>query len=773
MKKISKLLFIFTALATLAVACKEEEQYEWGPEDVAGCYGVYFPTQEASGSHTYDPTKEPTAEFTVKRTNATGAITVPVKYTESESGIFQVGTLSFADGETETTLKVDFPNSGLGTEYSLSLQIDDPQYASYYNDNAIALDFSVLRVEWKYFLNPKTGEKAVFSITEDWNELEHTCYVKYYEVDGIRTCVTEDSVSPEGYKGFFGTGADKEVKFTWYTGNKNADGKQMVELPVTDVYYHSTYSAMVQAFDYYSYWTVINPQASLSGMSWLDFAKKYNENYPLGYYDGNGGFHFYITYYYMMGVGGWKVMDYSISLLADGFTRVDYSIEAETDYSVDGVLPLVVALGTDVAKVKYAAYEGELTATQIAKKVENISAGIDATEEIIPTEEDYYEDYAKYLIEEDITLPATGTYTIVLASCDENGGVQETTSVVAPYVAAGDTEANAVKIKVGTEATSSRWAEYGYKATNSFAYYVDGQDLTDVHVAAYKTSYYEANEEECNYEIKYEEDPADEDFLAEVNAAGGYSDLFIKLDANTSYTVVVWATNGILDTIVTSEWTTDGLPNEVVKEGTAYAYTKVLNQLLYGTKSVAYAEGLNLEYNPNTKGYEIPSWGNGVTFKFTEKDGKIDVPIQSTGVSTSNYGTFYVMSAKYCDDFFGEGAADYFKYDVTKESSIDANGDYQYYLMYASTAGYAFGVGYETLYVNGKPSDSSVIPTAPSMKPVMSPIKVSAAYASEEIATAGLKIEREPEAVAVKAVKAAPAARQASEKKMNQPIVKF
>ena len=70
-----------------------------------------------------------------------------MSYTESSEGVFQVGTLSFADGQEETTLKVDFPNAEMGTNYSLSLLIDDPQYVSKYADSPVSIDFSVLRVE--------------------------------------------------------------------------------------------------------------------------------------------------------------------------------------------------------------------------------------------------------------------------------------------------------------------------------------------------------------------------------------------------------------------------------------------------------------------------------------------------------------------------------------------------------------------------------------------------------------------------------------------------
>lgn len=93
-------------------------------------------------------------------------------------------------------------------------------------------------------------------------------------------------------------------------------------------------------------------------MSWLDFAKKYNDSYPLSYYDNNGGFHIYIKTYYMLGLGGWTQDAYDIIGLADGFTRVDYSLSLASDYSDEGVTPIYVEAGIDVESLKYAVCVG-------------------------------------------------------------------------------------------------------------------------------------------------------------------------------------------------------------------------------------------------------------------------------------------------------------------------------------------------------------------------------------------------------------------------------
>ena len=64
--------------AALASCQKEAETFTPGDPDVSDCYGVFFPTQDASGSHTYDPDMDKSVDITVARSTSSGAITVPL-----------------------------------------------------------------------------------------------------------------------------------------------------------------------------------------------------------------------------------------------------------------------------------------------------------------------------------------------------------------------------------------------------------------------------------------------------------------------------------------------------------------------------------------------------------------------------------------------------------------------------------------------------------------------------------------------------------------------
>lgn len=593
--KFWKYILTLAVLTFGAVSCVEEAAYVEGEPDLEGCYGVYFPAQEATGSHTFDPSMDRTISFTVARKDSKGEITVPVEVTASTEGVFSVGELKFADGQSETTLTVDFPNAETGVTYSLSLGVTNPQYASKYVDGDSFIDFSVLIVSWEYFLNPKTGEKAKFTFNQTWWGEVHTGYVKYYDVNGVRTCVTEtDPLTYDdgsvGY-GFWGTGAKEgegEITFTWYTNVFDTNGKQAVALPVTDVFENPSYDgAMVKAYDYYTYWTVLNPQAALQGVDFPTFVQKYSGNYPVSIYDGNGGFMFYIEYYYMDGIGGWKIDAYDVELLADGFTRVDYSLKVEDDYTVNGTHPVYFTAGPDVANIKYVASEGELNAVQI----EGVVAGVvDGTAENVAEIKDFVvdEETGEKAAAAGVKFEKSGKYTVVAVAYDAEGNTQNTASVAIDYVAADD-DSYDVSVNVFTEPVPARYEAEGHTAFNSFSFTIyGGTELTDVKMNIFKTADVEkAGVDDVVASVR-SVDSVTEDVLADINTTAGYTTLATGLSDGTSYTVVVWGTNGYQTVTATAEFTTEKNP-EVFKSLGMGLYTEdLIFGLFEGLENVTY-----------------------------------------------------------------------------------------------------------------------------------------------------------------------------------------
>lgn len=580
MKKFSKYIFTLAALAFATTACVQEDVYQKGAADVEGCYGVYFPTQEASGSHTYDPSQATEAEFTVVRLNSEGDITVPVKYTESHPGIFQVGELVFADGQTESTLKVTFPDSENGVDYKLSLSIEDPQYASRYNDGATNLDFSVLRVEWKYFLNPQTNKPANFTFTQKWWEEVHTGKVKYYEVNGVYTCQTV--TDPKQYSngvgyGFWGTAdaeGEGELTFTWYSGCKLDEEETLDAVCVDPSFVYTDSSAGdIYLFDYYHYWTVFNPQAALQGVDFQTFAKKYNAKYPVSYYN-NGTFSLYVYLYASPETGmGAKADTFDVILEAEGFIRTDYSLALKAGQSNKGQLPVQFTAGADVAKVKYAVFEGELYAAGIEK---NAAAIADGTQESV-------EVTAEQLATNNIlniSLDKTGVYTLVAVSCDAEGVAQKSASVSFCYVAADDAVPVVVTAGMGS---ADKYVPAGVNTDTALEYWVYGQDLTAVQMGVFSAQDLAKGTQACLQQVLASK-PVSAEILEKINGEG-YVSVVDKLNPGTEYYLIVVANNGYETKVILSNGAyTTGDPHPVYMEFT----TEDINSELLPASSEGY-----------------------------------------------------------------------------------------------------------------------------------------------------------------------------------------
>lgn len=622
MKKINKFLFVALAsvLFVTLYSCQEDNIVVDpstllingvginGSVDSTATQGVYFPTQEASGAHTFDPTMDKVITVQMARNNAEGAITVPVIVTASEEGIFTVGTASFVDGQTETTFDVEFPNVETAVEYTLKLEVTDPSYAYMYSAYPNFLELSVFCVEWKYFAVDANGKEiyapteegaTTITYTQNWWGETATGKLKYYEVEGVRHCVMLTDLvhyykGPyEGY-GFFGTNDSPETamewEFDWYTKNKNNIGGQFIDLYPCVTCHNSNYDMDVTVIDWRHYWNDVNGNYSFE---FLDFASKYGDpdgNYPVSYYDGNGGFYFFVRSYYMFDYpGGWGVEDWDVVGIADGFIRPDYTLEAETDFSADGVVPVYYEVGNEIVKIKYVAVGGELTARDASKIADAI---VDGTQEGVQTLTDLSEGVLGLTFEE------TGLYTVVLVGYDEKDEAQSNTYVVVNYVAAGDNETYAVNIYVGTEDTPARYEGDGLDAIHSFAYYVVGQDITEAHIAVVENKKYEANTAAYNAAVKAKD--AESDAVVElINATGGYYDVASGLTASTEYVVLVWATNGYLETIATATYTTAEDPETWHALGTGL-YTEDCMTTFYQVENLSYE--VQIEESDRTPG---------------------------------------------------------------------------------------------------------------------------------------------------------------------------
>lgn len=567
MKKIFAILSVAAVALMTVVSCEKEKEapHQPGQPDVANCYGVFFPVQEATGYHIYDPTQDLNATFTIGRTNSQGAITVPVVVEASADNVFEIATISFADGQTETTFDVNMKNVEDGKQYDLHLEVTDPQYASLYAAKTTFMDFSFMRVEMLTLKEPDGVKDAVVTMTVNndflgdfgYEEPSYTVTgtVQYYEVNNVRYAELVPIEHPVWF-------SDATIKFNWYTKVSYTVGEkdvQPIEVPSLYTGYDlpgeevgADVPCPVFAKDYYHYWT--DRGESLG--TFAEFVPKYGASYPLGYYDGNGGFFFNLIYT-IEGTNYWYgYCENSVVAIASGYSRVDYSLELEADYPYEGETPIYIETGLDVENLKYAIYEGELSKIQIENKVAAIIDGSEASTEFSDFEIDE-EEAVKYATLY-VSPEETGLYTLVAVAFDKDKKAQNSAGTVFQYVSAEDEEEYAVDINVFAEDTPARYT--ALTKYDSFAFGVYGSELTEVHLIVTETSKVTAN---VIYALKSDSKYAvNEETLEKINSPGGYYDVISDLDDDTNYTVLVWATNGYEESYAIAQYQTEIFPEQ-------------------------------------------------------------------------------------------------------------------------------------------------------------------------------------------------------------------
>ena len=145
MNKLRYMILAMTAILSFAaISCTPAEEYTPGKSDVEGCFGVYFPTQEASSKIiNLNPADARRVKVTVSRGTADGDITVPFDLTDEE-GIFEVDDIIFEDGQTTTSFYVHFPDAVVGEKYSCTIEVTHPLYVSNYRVYANYITLNVI-----------------------------------------------------------------------------------------------------------------------------------------------------------------------------------------------------------------------------------------------------------------------------------------------------------------------------------------------------------------------------------------------------------------------------------------------------------------------------------------------------------------------------------------------------------------------------------------------------------------------------------------------------
>ena len=332
--------FVYALMAAASVllsSCTQKEEVYNKAEEESG-NGFYFANNEQTS---FILTDKGTLSIPLYRRNATGAATANLQV--SGDALLSIpATVNFASGEKKADIQITYPfddaATGVPYNYVIKVASDTTKYAP------ATLKFSAESPSpWVDFLNPKTGEPALVTFTQDnWGEI-HTGYIHYVELaDGGRYCETYDeegdiSGAYDPGPGFLGQDEDQHLCFYWYPELTDLPGYdasyQGIHFLPLWLYFHSTYGLDVWEMDNYSFFTdqyasYDDPDYAPYPGSFQSFAANNNDKYPSSYYDGNGGFYFFARGRYMLTLGGWSMNTYDIIGIAEGFVRT-------TDYNND------------------------------------------------------------------------------------------------------------------------------------------------------------------------------------------------------------------------------------------------------------------------------------------------------------------------------------------------------------------------------------------------------------------------------------------------------
>lgn len=556
--------FLYTLIATFVFAgCSDDPTYTRGESEADGCYGVYFPSQDNAADLELDPADPTVLTFTAMRTNDTDAITVPVTVTGSEAEIFSASEISFDDGATETTFQVSFPNAEIGTPYSCNIQINDKKYAFIYGEKASGVSFSVTRVKW----NLVTGEggETMGKWRDDIVSSAYGLPGVYAECDRIEFFERDDK---PGYYRIIDTYSPYFLSLLWppYSPEDLEANCQ------------STIN-YIDATDPEKVWFPIQTTGVTcnSGDGPIGFASTVKANFPdrateyfgkmengiITFPKGGLSLQLGSSWYHTAGNSSGL-----LRIMMPGVKAYDYSLALSAGEPADGKVEIAAKLGANVAKVKYAFFEG-VFGDAIAKAN---SAGIDAG--TVESKE----------ITADGTIVAeleeTGKYTIVANTYDEAGELQSYEFLSFGYVKAGDDKP--VVLSVRTELTWEFEAQ-GHTPENSIRGILFGENIESGYMGLFQFSELEGKSSEDLIEIAKTSGKAiTAEEIDKINDTG-LSLLYTGLDGGTDYALLVLANNGYYSKLMYSMITTEGAPDPLQRKYTVDDLYTVDKAVLFKT----------------------------------------------------------------------------------------------------------------------------------------------------------------------------------------------
>ena len=603
MKYVKSIIWSFLAAGLLFSACTEEETFVAGDFDKEDCVGVYFPSNQEyplSGSLQFAPDDPTEMTFVVARTNTNGAVTIPV--TVSNSDVFELTPIQFADGEDSTEFTISFDKAEVGKTYALSLKIDDTDYSyvSMYTSYTTYLSLNVSRVAWVPVDADKTIEYDGIAYEGfEWytDDLIPSLFNIPAETYPVKVEVREDTIDsnypygPNGLAGIYRMISPYGAIYPYNEPGDYIEGDVYIEINASDpekVYIERQELGMDWGYGPIEVWSMADYYAV-------------NNADPSPYYGKieNGAIVFPTQALLVSMQGGLYPGNISgaFCLVVNQDMAIDYSLKLKAGETVDGKLTFSVGFGKNVDSIKYAFYEGALSSVTVTEYATSINAG-EAESETLTEDSELTVEFAK-----------TGIYTFVAAVYDENGEMQGREYKSFGYVAAGDEVP--VILTAGAE-VSERFKPMGYDPETTIEFWAFGEDIEWAVWNIYETTDLEDVDdkliiEDMTYEGTYAEE-LDEEQIADLNSTG-VSFMIEELDPGTSYTITLLAFNGFESKLFKVECCTlgDAPTGDTQVETVAYAkksftYSNVVMPTMQqATAKVTVSSGLHSAFSNERK----------------------------------------------------------------------------------------------------------------------------------------------------------------------------
>lgn len=679
MKNIYRYILALAAVSLTAVACVKETPFQPGDPEEEGCYGVYFPAQESDLVR--DPADAKTATISVMRTNTVGAITVPVTVVDT-AGIFTVSKLVFEDGQSESSISLEFPDAEVGVTYELSLSIDDWQYASKYSSNPNTLSFSILFEKWND-LGVGTFTDVVASLLTNFDAISTNVHIYQNDADKTQYRIP--------MSGIYSDGCDEYLYLTLMSpGNSVGD----VVVTQDGLVWFDPFDTGISVSTDGGVGNMLYYHMGATGAEENLWAYSYVAQYAD---DGKTPEVIRLAPYVLIGNTGYGA-DMSqeanaITIVFPGGELVDYSLSVLTGLTADGLLPVQFTVGADVDEVRYQVYEGTLTAGEVANYTSLIGLG-DTEYEVAPVLGSPFS----------ISCSATGLYTLVAVSMDAEGEAQQSVSTQVYYLAEG--EEMPVAVFAGIEATN-KYGGRGWTSDNTMEYYIYGSDLVSVKTYLARYDAFMQNQQAVINSLLDQPD-VDAETLEQINGTGTIG-VYSGQTPGTEYVFLVYASNGYESTAIYATTKTTGVFDVNLEDilGTyKVTYTSYFNGPGLTESWVIEASDDEEKGNIMLTSIAGLSGGNPVYGNFDKESATISF-FDSQLIGNLDASTaLYFMNANSYDDVSFDIVSDKSFTGPSEMFGINVNGGNQWYEIYTSVSavktGDASASAYGTFSVEGK-----------------------------------------------------------------------